>query len=125
MKHPGFSLLVLLLIVACQPKNTPDPNAQKVLISSVSVTMGLDSVIVSFGQNAHLDINRFDKSSVHMTPSADYDASVQGSNLILALKQPLKYFTAYTFCFDSGYNLGVRVVDDFTYKFTTPYDPTP
>ncbi len=87
----------------------------------------MDSVIVSFGQNAQLDINQFDNTGVHMTPAANftYDASVQGSNLILALKQTLTYFTSYSFCFDSSYNLGVRVVDDFTYKFTTPYDPAP
>ncbi|MBO4361172.1 MAG: beta-glucosidase [Paludibacteraceae bacterium] len=127
MKHRTLLCFILLALIACQPKNTPAPSAQKVTISSVTVTTGLDSIIVAFGQNARLDIKQFDNSGLSISPSADfaYDASVQGSNLILALKQKLKYFSAYTFHFDNGNNLGVRVVDDFTYKFTTPYDPSP
>lgn len=127
MKRLVFLSFVLLALCACQPKNTPDPNAQKVLISSVSVTQGLDSIIVSFGQNAQLDINRLDETKFSLSPNTgfDYDASVQGTNLILALKQTLNYFTAYAFRVDSGYNLGVRIMDDFTHKFTTPYDPRP
>ena len=127
MKLLVFLSFLLLALCACQPKNTPDPNAQKVLISSVSVTQGLDSIIVSFGQNAQLDINRLDETKFSLSPNTgfDYDASVQGTNLILALKQTLNYFTAYAFRVDSGYNLGVRIMDDFTHKFTTPYDPRP
>ena len=127
MKSRISLCFILLALIACQPKNTPNPSAQKVVISSVSVTQGLDSIIVSFGQNARLDIKQFDNTGLSITPNMDfaYDASVQGSNLILALKQTLKYYTAYSFQFDSGYNLGVCVVDDYTYKFTTPYDPNP
>ena len=127
MKRLVILSFVLMALIACESKNTPDPRAQKVVISSVSITKGLDSIVVSFGQNAQLDINKFDQTSVRLTPNADftYDASVQGSKLILALKQALKHFSSYTFYFDSGYNLGVRIIDDFTYKFTTPYDPSP
>lgn len=127
MKRLVILSFVLLALIACESKNTPDPKAQKVVIASVSVTKGLDSIIVSFGQNAQLDIRQFDHTSVRLTPNADfaYDASVQGSKLILALKQALKHFSSYTFYFDSGYNLGVRIIDDFSYKFTTPYDPSP
>ena len=127
MKRLVFLSFILLTISACQLNNTPDSNAQNVVISSVSVTKGLDSIIVSFGQNAQLDIRKFNDAGVRLTPNADfaYDASVQGSDLILVLKQSLQYYTAYTFHFDSGNNLGVRIIDDFTYKFTTPYDPSP
>ena len=127
MKRIAILSFVLLALIACQTKNTPDPKAHNALISSVSVTQGLDSIIVYFNDNVQLDINQFDNTCVRLTPNTDfaYDASVQGSNLILALKQTLKYFTSYTFYFDGGYNLGVRIVDDFTYKFTTPYDPSP
>lgn len=106
---------------------TPDPNVKKVLISKVTVSSGFDTIIVSFGQDAELDITQFDNTKVSLKPNTnfDYDASVQGSDLILALKQNLKYFTSYTFYFEGGYNLGVRVMDDFSQKFTTPYDPNP
>ncbi|MBR1878857.1 MAG: beta-glucosidase [Paludibacteraceae bacterium] len=127
MKRLALLSAILLSLIACQPQNTPDTRARKVTVASVSLSQGLDSVIVSFGQNAQLDIRQFAPSAVRLNPNAGfvYDASVQGSNLILALKQALPYFTAYTFYFDSGNNLGVRIVDDFTYKFTTPYDPAP
>lgn len=127
MKRFLYLSFILLAFIACKEQNTPEKNLPKVTISSVSVNGGLDSLIVSFGQNAKLDISQFDNTKVALTPGADfeYDASVQGSDLILALKQPLKYFSAYTFLFDSGKNLGVRVVDEFKYKFTTLYDPNP
>lgn len=127
MKRLVFISFVLLAFVACQQQNIPDPNLKKVLISKVTVSPGFDTITVSFGQSAELDINQFDRTKVSLTPSTnfDYDASVQGSNLILALKQTLNYFTSYKFYFESGNNLGVRVVDDYTHKFTTPYDPSP
>jgi len=127
MKRSLFLSLILLALIACEPKNTPDTNAPKVLISSVSVTQGWDSVIVSFGQNAKLDIAQLDASKLSLSPNTDFDyeASVQGTDLILALKQQLRYFTSYTFRVDSGYNMGVRIMDEYTKKFTTPYDPNP
>ena len=119
-------LFCLLTLVACQPQNDPDSQLQKVTASSVTVTSGWDSIIVSFGQNAPLDITKFERSKVSLNPGdIDYDASVQGSTLILVLKQTLNYFTAYKFYIEDGSNLGVRIVDDYTYKFTTPYDPSP
>lgn len=119
-------LFCLLTLVACQPQNDPDSQLQKVTVSSVTVTSGWDSIIVSFGQNAPLDITKFERSKVSLNPGdIDYDASVQGSTLILVLKQTLNYFTAYKFYVEDGSNLGVRIVDDYTYKFTTPYDPSP
>ncbi|MBR1807824.1 MAG: beta-glucosidase [Paludibacteraceae bacterium] len=127
MKRLVSLSLILLGISACQLNNTPDSKALNVAISSVSVTKGLDSIIVSFGQNAQLDIRQFNDGGVRLTPNADiaYDASVQGSDLILVLKQALRYYTEYTFHFDSGNNLGVHIIDDFTYKFTTSYNPSP
>lgn len=128
MKRVIFISFILLAFIACQQDgNTPDPNTKKVLISKVTVSKNFDTIIVSFGQNAELDIKQFDRTKVSLTPNTnfDYDASVQGSDLILALKQTLNYFTSYTFYFGGGYNLGVRVMDDYTHKFTTPYDPSP
>jgi len=120
-----FLFYILLALVACKP-DTPEQKAPNALISKVNVTQGFDSIIVNFG-SAQLDITQFDNTKVSLTPSADfeYDASVQGSDLILALKHSLKYFTSYTFHFNLGNNMGVRVVDDYTYKFVTPYDPNP
>ena len=125
MKRMVFLFSILIALVACKP-DTPEQQLPNALISKVAVTPGYDSIIVSFS-SATLDITRFDSTKVSLTPSADfcYEASVQGSDLILALKKSLKYYTSYTFGFDSGNNLGVRVVDDFTYKFVTPYDPSP
>ncbi len=123
----AITLFCLLTLFACQPQDEPEPQLRRVTISSVAVTGGLDSIIVSFGQNAALDLSKFECTRLALTPNRDfdYDASVLGSTLILALKQPLSYFTTYTFYIESGNNLGVRIVDDFTYKFTTPYDPSP
>lgn len=123
----AITLFGLLTLFACQPQDEPEPQLQRVTIASVAVTGGLDSIIVSFGQNAALDLSKFERTRLSLTPNRDfdYDASVRGSTLILALKQPLSYFTTYTFYIESGNNLGVRIVDDFSYKFTTPYDPTP
>lgn len=123
----AITLFCLLTLFACQPQDEPEPQLQRVTISSVAVTGGLDSIIVSFGQNAALDLSKFERTKLSLTPNRDfdYDASVRGSTLILALKQPLSYFTTYTFYIESGNNLGVRIVDDFSYKFTTPYDPSP
>lgn len=123
----AITLFCLLTLFACQPHDEPEPQLQRVTISSVAVTGGLDSIIVSFGQNAALDLSKFERTRLSLTPNRDfdYDASVRGSTLILALKQPLSYFTTYTFYIESGNNLGVRIVDDFSYKFTTPYDPSP
>ena len=123
----AITLFCLLTLFACQPQDEPEPQLRKVTISSVTVTGGLDSIIVSFGQNAALDLSKFERTKLSLTPNRDfdYDASVRGSTLILALKQPLNYFTTYTFYIEDGNNLGVRIVDDFTYKFTTPYDPSP
>lgn len=127
MKRSLFLSLILLALIACEPKNTPDTNAPKVLISSVTLSPARDSIIVSFGQNAKLDIAQLDASKLSLSPNTDFDyeASVQGTDLILALKQQLRYFTSYTFRVDSGYNMGVRIMDEYTKKFTTPYDPTP
>ncbi len=123
----AITLFCLLTLFACQPQDEPEPQLQRVTIASVAVTGGLDSIIVSFGQNAALDLSKFERTRLSLTPNRDfdYDASVRGSTLILALKQPLSYFTTYTFYIESGNNLGVRIVDDFSYKFTTPYDPSP
>jgi hypothetical protein len=123
----AITLFSLLTLFACQPQDEPEPQLRRVTISSVAVTGGLDSIIVSFGQNAALDLSKFERTKLSLTPNRDfdYDASVRGNTLILALKQPLSYFTTYTFYIESGNNLGVRIVDDFTYKFTTPYDPSP
>lgn len=123
----AITLFCLLTLFACQPQDEPETQLRRVTISSVAVTGGLDSIIVSFGQNAALDLSKFERTRLALTPNRDfdYDASVRGSTLILALKQPLSYFTTYTFYIESGNNLGVRIVDDFSYKFTTPYDPSP
>lgn len=123
----AITLFSLLTLFACQPQDEPETQLRRVTISSVTVTGGLDSIIVSFGQNAALDLSKFERTKLSLTPNRDFDynASVRGSTLILALKQPLSYFTTYTFYIESGNNLGVRIVDDFSYKFTTPYDPTP
>ncbi|MBR6116943.1 MAG: beta-glucosidase [Paludibacteraceae bacterium] len=123
----AITLFGLLTLFACQPHDEPEPQLRRVTISSVAVTGGLDSIIVSFGQNAALDLSKFERTKLSLTPNRDfdYDASVRGSTLILALKQPLSYFTTYTFYIESGNNLSVRIVDDFSYKFTTPYDPSP
>lgn len=129
MKHFPFLLLSILFITACEPKPEPDPyaNAQKVNISRAVVTPGYDSIIVSFGQNAQLDISMLNRQSITLnsTTSFDYDATVRGSDFIIAFSQPLKYFTIYSLHINAGNNLGVRIIDDFNYKFTTPYDPTP
>lgn len=126
MKRIVFLSVILLALVACDQKNTPEQKLPNALVSSVKVTQGFDSIIVTFSSDK-LDITQFDNSKVSLTPKTDfeYDATVQGSNLILALKHTLAYFTTYTFHFDFGNNLGVRVVDDYSYKFTTPYDPNP
>ena len=126
MKRIVFLSFILLALVACNQQNTPEQKAPNALITSATVTPDYDSIIVSFS-SAKLDFSQFDNSKVSLSPGSDfeYDASVQGSNLILALKHSLKYFTPYTFRFDAGNNMGVRVVDDFAYKFTTPYDPNP
>ncbi len=126
MKKLAFLFVATLALLACNT-NEPDPNAKKVTISKVTVSPTLDSIIVSFGQNASLDISKFDNRQVTLTPNTQfvYDATISGSNLILALQQPLSYFTSYAFYFPAGDNLGVRVIDDYTYKFTTPYDPAP
>ena len=123
----AITLFWLLTLFACQPQDEPETQLRRVTISSVAVTGGLDSIIVSFGQNAALDLSKFECTKLSLTPNRDFDynASVRGSTLILAFKQPLSYFTTYTFYIESGNNLGVRIVDDFTYKFTTPYDPSP
>lgn len=123
----AITLFSLLTLFACQPHDEPEPQLRRVTIASVAVTGGLDSIIVSFGQNAALDLSKFERTKLSLTPNRDFDynASVRGSTLILALKQPLSYFTTYTFYIESGNNLGVRIVDDFSYKFTTPYDPSP
>ena len=123
----AITLFWLMTLFACQPQDEPEPQLRRVTISSVAVTGGLDSIIVSFGQNAALDLSKFERTRLSLTPNRDFDynASVRGSTLILALKQPLSYFTTYTFYIESGNNLGVRIVDDFSYKFTTPYDPSP
>lgn len=123
----AITLFWLLTLFACQPQDEPETQLRRVTISSVAVTGGLDSIIVSFGQNAALDLSKFERTRLSLTPNRDFDynASVRGSTLILALKQPLSYFTTYTFYIESGNNLGVRIVDDFSYKFTTPYDPSP
>ena len=128
MKRNLFLLFILLAFVSCQQDgNTPDPNAKKVLVSKVTVSPTWDSIVVSFGQNAELDIQKLDAQKISLTPADnfDYDATVRGSDLILALKHPLNYYTSYTFLFREGYNLGVRVMDDFSHKFTTSYDPNP
>ena len=128
MKRALFLSAILLTLFACEPQNTPvEPDAPKTMITKAAITSGYDSIIVSFGGKAQLDITKLDETKISITPKTDfvYDASVQGSNLILALKQNLNYFTSYTFRFSNGNNLGVYVLDDFTYKFTTPYDPTP
>ena len=128
MKRALCLSAILLTLFACDPQNTPvEPDAPKTMITKAAITSGYDSIIVSFGGNAQLDITKLDETKITITPKTDfvYDASVQGSNLILALKQNLNYFTSYTFRFSNGNNLGVYVLDDFTYKFTTPYDPNP
>lgn len=128
MKRALFLSAILLTLFACDPQNTPvEPDAPKTMITKAAITSGYDSIIVSFGGNVQLDITKLDETKITITPKTDfvYDASVQGSNLILALKQNLNYFTSYTFRFSNGNNLGVYVLDDFSYKFTTPYDPNP
>lgn len=126
MKRISLLLLVALLWVACDPdRNTPQGPTQNVTISGASLTTGMDSVIVSFGQNAQLDIKQLKSSAISFSSAVPYTVSVDGSKLIMALDKPLSYFTPYTLYIESGNNLGVRIIDDFTYKFTTPYDPRP
>ena len=126
MKRLSLTLFITLALVGCKTNN-PDSKAQNVTISSMAVTSGLDTITVTFGQDAALDISQFDSGKVSIKPGDDlhFSASVQGSKLLLALSRPLNYYTAYTFLFEAGNNLGVRIIDDYSLKYNTPYDPAP
>ncbi len=124
MKRISLLLLLLPVLVACDPDRN-NPQGPNVTISGASLNAGLDSLTVLFGQNAQLDIKYLKSSAIAFNAAIPYALSVDGNRLILAFGQPLSYFTRYTLHIESGNNLGVRIIDDFTYKFTTPYDPRP
>lgn len=126
MQKHLLCLIASLLLLACVERNNPDANLQNVAITGAAVSSGLDSVIITIGQQADFDISKLDESKIRLSSyMGDYTFSLSGNELVMALSAPLSFFSNYVLTIDAGPNMGVRIIDDFTYKFTTPYDPSP
>lgn len=97
------------------------------MVTGVSASSTKDTFYVSFSQGAVLDAARFDKQKIYFSPAVanEMSATVNGNKLMLTLSKPLPYYTTYRLKVESGSNLGVKIIDEYTYKFTTPYDPAP
>lgn len=116
--------LLCLALVACKSRPT-EPDYAKTIVRQAQFTPTLDSIVITMAHDVVLRMDLPGSDKISLRPAIDYRISTRGNEIVLALNEPLKYYTTYTLNIEAGELLGVRLIDDYSYNFNTPYDPTP
>lgn len=134
-----FTALITLFIFSC--KDEPETQLKNVYIETVTIngkTVGntssvfdlpVDSVVVQITFSAPIDKSKYDPTYLFISNGVDsgfvFAADTLSRQLNFKLSNTLNYYTAYTLYVAEGEQLGVKVVDSYSFTFVTELDPAP
>lgn len=138
MKRSFLTIVTLILLCSCV-KNVEQPvNAilssiefcgEPIALSFSPTLAPVEGLTVDFTFTKALDISRFDRNKLLVSGAGeeDFSFSVDASApkvLHVAATRPLPAFSQVTIKLAAGENLGVNLMDDLVFSFTTEYDPS-
>ncbi len=128
--------LALLALCSCTSGGGGDSAPKTALITSATlgdVTLrhgkqvgdapaGQVEIVLTFSR----EVNPRESADVYFSGGElEFSRGADKFSLVVRPSAPLDYFTAYTLSLPVGKAFGVKLVEDYVFKFTTVYDPSP
>lgn len=134
-----YIFILALFIISC--KEDPKIPLKSVYVESVTIngkTVGnmssvydlpIDSVVVQISFSAPIDKSKFDPAALLISNGVDADFVMAEDTLSrqfnFKINRTLNYYTPYTIYIAEGENLGVKMIDSYSFTFVTKLDLTP
>jgi hypothetical protein len=140
IKSPIFyAIFALLLYSSCkQTEPTPLTNAyiESATINGISAYNGgsinnipVDSVVIHLTFSSAIDKKKLDPTKLYMSNGVDTSffivADTASRELSFRITKKLSHYSSYTLYIADGENLGVKLIDSYSFSFVTQLDNTP
>jgi len=139
MRNKITSVVILLsvLLSSCGKDSVHEAELEKTLLFSTSLNgtpmtaskplawQPVSDVVFTLEFSADVDIEKFDPSAIRFS-GGDLDVSYGENHSVIELrpKEQLAYFSTYTLSILPVEQLGVNLVESYSYSFVTCYDPS-
>lgn len=134
-----YTVIFILLFIACNDDQViPLKNVyiESVTINGKNVSNGssvsgmpVDSVVIQINFSSAIDKTMFDPEALFFSMGIDTGFVIMkdtfSRQLNLKINRPLNYFSSYTLYVAEGEQLGVKVLDPYSFTFITVLDYTP
>ena len=134
-----YTVIFILLFIACNDDQViPLKNVyiESVTINGKSVSnggsvsgMAVDSVVIQITFSSAIDKNKFNPEALFFSMGIDTGFVIMkdtfSRQLNFKINRRLNYYTSYTLYVTEGEQLGVKILDPYTFTFITALDYTP
>lgn len=139
LKQILYTAIIALFIISCN--DDPEIPLKNVYIESVTINgknvsnggsvlgMPVDSVVFQITFSSSIDKTKFDPESLFFSMGVDTGFVIMkdtfSRQLNLKINRPLNYYTSYTLYVTEGEQLGVKILDPYSFTFVTALDSAP
>ncbi len=138
-QHTLFFTFILLLFISC--KNVPEPVPVNAYVESVRINgsnvvnggskfeVPVDSVVIHITFSQKIDKSKLNSDYISFNNGIDNSYTLlpdtSDNELSLKISKTLSHYTNYQLTLYTGENLGIKLIDTYTYTFITQLDSTP
>ncbi|MEA4935175.1 MAG: glucoamylase family protein [Paludibacter sp.] len=139
LKQLLCTIIIGLFIISCN--NDKDIPLKNVYIESVTINgknvsnggsvfgMPVDSVVFQITFSSPIDKTKLDPEALFISMGVDTGFVITkdtfSRQLNFKINRPLNYYTSYTLYIAEGEQLGVKILDPYSFSFVTELDPAP